>query len=131
MQISELNRELLSLDKKMAACRNNKAATSHDIEVLMQVINVCPDERFYRLKTYMNDRYFLNEEMLASLTYAKNYLTSTEKMDIIYNNYLAQYGRLAEQYKAKTDDPDYQKLYSDMREVYICTVQKISYEDNI
>ena len=115
----------------MAACRNNRAAAECNIEILKAVIDACPADKFYRLRVYINDTYFLNDEMIAILTYAKNYITSTEKIDVIYQNYMSSYSRLYDQYQTKINDPDYQKLFDDMREIYTRSVQRISYEDNI
>ena len=131
MHFIQLKTELNFIDTNLQTCKKKERALRSDIKVLTQIMKTKPEDKYYRLKTYMNDRYFLNKEMMESLNYAKAYLTSAQKKDFVYDSYIGRYNQLMRQFDGKSNDPDFINLYSELQSAYPVLFNPDSYIETI
>lgn len=127
----EFNKEIAFLNKSLQTCKNNQTILKSELRALTQVMNTDKDDKYFRLKTYFNDRYFINEEMIEFLTFARAYMISNKTVDSVYNSYINRFKTLSTQYITKSTDPDFKKLYTELKTNYSVLFIPTSYSDTI
>ena len=131
MHYMEFNKEIAFLNKSLQTCKNNQTILKSELRALTQVMNTDKDDKYFRLKTYFNDRYFINEEMIEFLTFARAYMISNKTVDSVYNSYINRFKTLSTQYITKSTDPDFKKLYTELKTNYSVLFIPTSYSDTI
>jgi len=107
--ISEI--EVLNENKKV--CVENDTV----LELQMMIVSAMlkddnKNENLLRLQTKVNDRYFVNQEMINVLNLAINHLKSEKEVDAVYCNYLDRYHVLAKRIIAISKDKDFKELHA-------------------
>ena len=101
--------EILTLNKNI--CINN----IERLEFEMLFTSVLVEEQgskdeILQFKVKVNDRYFINEEMIKVLNMAINHLKTEKTIDTIYNGYLDRYEVLARRFIKISENADFVNL---------------------
>ena len=117
----ELKNELDILKQNKRVCvQNDKILEVQMIMVSSLVKEDNRNDRLLRLQTYVNDRYFLNQEMIQVLDFAMDYLKQTREVDSVYSCYLDKYTQLGKRIIKISKDGDFKDLFNQ----YIPSIDK-------
>ena len=97
--------------------QNKKICVQNDtvLEVQMMIVSSLVkdnnrNDKLLRLQTFVNDRYFLNQEMIQILDFAMDYLKQTREADSVYSCYLDKYTQLAKRIIKISKDAEFKDL---------------------
>ena len=101
--------EILNENKKV--CDENDKV----LELQMMIVSALvkddnTNDNLLRLQTKVNDRYFINQEMINVLNYAIKHLKQKREVDSVYCAYLDRYHVLAKRIIAISKDKDFIEL---------------------
>ena len=68
------------------------------------------NQELLRLKTKVNDRYFLNDEIISFLTFAIDHIQKTKEIDEVYTSYMDKINGLTRHIVAISLDKDFVEL---------------------
>lgn len=96
---------------------NKKVCVDNDtiLELQMMIVSALlkddnKNENLLRLQTKVNDRYFINQEMINVLNRAIKHLKEEKQVDAVYCNYLDKYHVLAKRIIAISKDEEFRNL---------------------
>ena len=96
---------------------NKKVCVENDtiLELQMMIVSALvkddnKNENLLRLQNKVNDRYFVNQEMINVLNLAIKHLKEEKEVDAVYCNYLDRYHVLAKRIIAISKDKDFKEL---------------------
>ena len=109
--LNEYKSELDVLTENKNVCvENDKVLELQMLIVSSLVKDDNKNDNLLRLQTKVNDRYFVNQEMINVLDFAIKYLKTEKDIDAVYNNYLDRYHVLAKRFISISKDKDFKEL---------------------
>lgn len=121
MNINEYEEDIENLQ----ACKDVCSKYNWQVESEMMLVSSLvkkdkENQELLRLQIKVNDRYFVNQEMLRLLNVAMKYLKDEKKEDEIYRNYIDKYEVLVKRFLKISKDSDFidlsNKYFSKMDE---------------
>ena len=105
--ISEI--EVLNENKKV--CVENDTVLELQMMIVSSLVkDDNKNKNLLRLQTKVNDRYFVNQEMINVLNLAIKHLKEEKEVDAVYCNYLDRYHILAKRIIEISKDKDFKEL---------------------
>lgn len=113
ISLKDYRETLRDLSKNKKVCVRNRSFLKEDkIALSVYEANCEGFEDLLRLKTIVNDRFYLNEELISKLTDAIKYFKNVKEYDQVFNNYIRDYQTSANRFVEISSDPDFIKLAS-------------------
>jgi len=111
MNINEYQEDLEILQ----GCKDTCSKYTEQLEFEMMLVSSLVKENnenqeLLRLQVKVNDRYFINQEMLRLLDVVMNYLKTEKNEDETYHNYIDKYEVLVERFLKISKDSDFKDL---------------------
>ena len=114
--LKEYEKELKNLKEHKRVCFENSEILEFEMMFVDSLVkeNQGKDE-LLRLKTKVNDRYFLNDEIISFLTFAIDHIQKTKEIDEVYTSYMDKINGLTRHIVAISLDKD----FVDLRNKYL------------
>ena len=114
--LKEYEKELKNLKENKRVCFENSEILEFEMMFVDSLVkeNQGKDE-LLRLKTKVNDRYFLNDEIISFLTFAIDHIQKTKEIDEVYTSYMDKINGLTRHIVAISLDKD----FVDLRNKYL------------
>ena len=111
MTVKEYKSEMEILNENKKACKNNVETLEYEM-MLVSALSTSEKENheLHRLQVYVNDRYFINDEMINTISFAIKYLQQEKDYDSVYNSYLDKYAVLANRFIKISKEEDFKYL---------------------
>ena len=111
MTLEEFNEEKRVLQENIDACKLAKLQIEAELATLDNVKSTKENkDELIKIKSWVNVKYFLNDDMLKCLRVARDYLIEHKEVDCVYDSYVNRYIVAAKQYVSKCKDAYYLSL---------------------
>lgn len=111
MKLENYKNELESLEENKKVCvENSETLGFQKMFVSSLVKENNKNEELLRLQNYVNDRFFVNDEMVIVLNLAIKHLKTEKEMNCAYSEYMDRYNYLTKRIIKISKEPDFKDL---------------------
>ena len=111
IELEEYNEMLADLKENKSVCTKNAETLEYEMVFVSALVEENKNDRaLLRLKVKVNDRYFVNQEMINVLNLTIKYLKAEKEFDGVFNQYMDRYDDLAKRFISISKDADFIEL---------------------
>ena len=111
IELEEYKDMLADLKENKSVCNKNTETLEYEMVFVSTLVERDLNNReLLRLQVKVNDRYFVNQEMINVLNLTIKYLKVEKEFDGVFNEYMDRYDDLAKRFIAISKDSDFIEL---------------------
>lgn len=111
IELKEYKDMLADLKENKSVCTKNTETLEYEMVFVSTLVERDLNNReLLRLQVKVNDRYFVNQEMINVLNLTIRYLKAEKEFDGVFNEYMDRYDDLAKRFIAISKDSDFIEL---------------------